>query len=113
VFTSLVDGLLDALASVEQHYTDFVSEEEGIINFEKFQKTADIVHKTHPRYRYNIVEIDIIQTLIEQSLASVDPKADYWATSMDIEPPKREKEKKGLVQSDVSGALMIGWRRAE
>jgi hypothetical protein len=78
---------------VERHYADTLSQDDSIINFEKYHKATEIVLQTQLRPNYIITEVDTMQVFIEQSLASVDLNTDYWEKSVDVEPPKREKEK--------------------
>ncbi|KAG8688611.1 hypothetical protein FRC08_011346 [Ceratobasidium sp. 394] len=86
---------LTVLTFIQDGNKDFISKEDGIINFGKRQKTAEVIREIqgYQSKHYNLTPVDPIQTFIEQSLASIDEKADYWDRSMEIEPREREDEK--------------------
>ncbi|KAG9120403.1 hypothetical protein FRC07_004115 [Ceratobasidium sp. 392] len=86
---------LTVLTFIQDGNKDFLSKEDGIINFGKRQKTAEVIREIqgYQAKQYNLTPVDQIQTFIEQSLASIDEKADYWDRSLEVEPREREDEK--------------------
>ncbi|CAE6415553.1 unnamed protein product [Rhizoctonia solani] len=86
---------LTVLTFIQDGNKDFISKEQGIINFGKRQKAADVIREiqSYQAKQYQLSIVDQIQTFIEDSLASVDEKADYWEKSMQLEPREREDEK--------------------
>lgn len=83
------------LTFIQDGNKDFISKENGIINFGKRQKTAEVIREIqgYQSKQYNLAVVDQVKTFIEQSLDSVDEKADYWEKSLEIEPREREDEK--------------------
>ncbi|CAE6472373.1 unnamed protein product [Rhizoctonia solani] len=97
---------LTVLTFIQDGNKDFISKEQGIINFGKRQKAAEVIREIQgyqaKQYnlsavdqakQYNLSAVDQVQTFIEQSLANVEEKADYWETSMSLEPRERDDEK--------------------
>ncbi|CAE6412129.1 unnamed protein product [Rhizoctonia solani] len=86
---------LTVLTFIQDGNKDFISKEQGIINFGKRQKAAEVIREiqSYQAKQYNLSVVDQIQTYIEHSLANVEEKADYWETSMSLEPREREDEK--------------------
>ncbi|CAE6443839.1 unnamed protein product [Rhizoctonia solani] len=86
---------LTVLTFIQDGNKDFISKEQGIINFGKRQKAAEVIREiqSYQAKQYNLSVVDQIQTFIDHSLASVEEKADYWETSMSLEPREREDEK--------------------
>ncbi|CAE7227536.1 unnamed protein product [Rhizoctonia solani] len=86
---------LTVLTFIQDGNKDFISKEQGIINFGKRLKAAEVIREiqSYQAKQYNLSVVDQIQTFIEQSLANVEEKADYWETSMGLEPREREDEK--------------------
>lgn len=91
----LLGVYLTVLTFIQDGNKDFISKENGIINFGKRQKTAEVIREiqSYQAKQYNLSVVDQVQTFIEQSLASVDEKADYWDKSLSVEPREREDEK--------------------
>lgn len=83
------------LTFIQDGNKDFISKETGIINFGKRQKTAEVIREiqSYQAKQYNLSVVDQVQAFIEQSLTSVDEKADYWDKSLSVEPREREDEK--------------------
>ncbi|GAB1520785.1 cell division cycle-related protein [Rhizoctonia solani] len=86
---------LTVLTFIQDGNKDFISKEQGIINFGKRQKAAEVIREiqSYQAKQYQLAIVDQIQTFIEDSLGNVDEKADYWETSMLLEPREREDEK--------------------
>ncbi|QRV77634.1 cell division control protein 25 [Ceratobasidium sp. AG-Ba] len=86
---------LTVLTFIQDGNKDFISKEDSIINFGKRQKTAEVIREIqgYQAKQYNLTPVDLIQTFIEQSLATIDEKADYWDRSLEVEPREREDEK--------------------
>ncbi|EUC63459.1 cell division control protein, partial [Rhizoctonia solani AG-3 Rhs1AP] len=86
---------LTVLTFIQDGNKDFISKEQGIINFGKRQKAAEVIREiqSYQAKQYNLSVVDQIQTYIEHALANVEEKADYWETSMGLEPREREDEK--------------------
>ncbi|KDN45431.1 hypothetical protein RSAG8_05018, partial [Rhizoctonia solani AG-8 WAC10335] len=86
---------LTVLTFIQDGNKDFISKEQGIINFGKRQKAAEVIREiqSYQAKQYNLSVVDQVQTFIEQSLANIEEKADYWETSMGLEPREREDEK--------------------
>ncbi|CAE6501866.1 unnamed protein product [Rhizoctonia solani] len=86
---------LTMLTFIQDGNKDFIDKEKGIINFGKRQKAAEVIREiqSYQAKQYNLSVVDQVQTFIEQSLASIEEKADYWETSMALEPREREDEK--------------------
>lgn len=83
------------LTFIQDGNKDFISKENGIINFGKRQKTAEVIREIqgYQAKQYNLAPVDQVQAFIEQSLASIEEKADYWEKSLEIEPRERDDEK--------------------
>jgi son of sevenless-like protein len=95
VLTLLLPDLgvyLRILTLIHERNKDFISQEDGIINFSKRQKIAEVIREiqTYQSKSYNLTPVDLIQTFIEQSLASVDEKMDYWDRSLEVESRERD-----------------------
>ncbi|KAG9121303.1 hypothetical protein FRC07_002781 [Ceratobasidium sp. 392] len=86
---------LTVLAFIQSRNKDFLSKEDGIINFGKRQKMAEVIREIqgYQAKQYNLTPVDQIQAFIEQSLAFIDEKVDYWDWSLKVEPREREDEK--------------------
>ncbi|KAG8725838.1 hypothetical protein FRC12_023988, partial [Ceratobasidium sp. 428] len=86
---------LTVLTFIQDGNKDWLSKEEGIINFGKRQKTAEVIREIqgYQAKQYNLTPVDQIQTFIEQSLGLIDEKADYWDRSLEVEPRERDDEK--------------------
>ncbi|KAG8691484.1 hypothetical protein FRC11_002957 [Ceratobasidium sp. 423] len=86
---------LTVLTFIQDGNKDFIDKEKGIINFGKRQKAAEVIREiqSYQAKQYNLSVVDQVQTFIEQSLANVEEKADYWEKSMQLEPREREDEK--------------------
>lgn len=67
----------------------------GLINFQKRQKTADVIQEItkFQGQPYNLTKIQTIRTFIEESLANLDNAPDFWQLSLEREPREREDEK--------------------
>ncbi|KAJ1303388.1 hypothetical protein OPQ81_011580 [Rhizoctonia solani] len=99
---------LTVLTFIQDGNKDFIDKEKGIINFGKRQKAAEVIREiqSYQAKQYNLSVVDQVQTFIEQSLANVEEKADYWETSMSLEPREREDEKMTRMLQE-SGFLSI------
>ncbi|ELU38983.1 cell division control protein Cdc25 [Rhizoctonia solani AG-1 IA] len=99
---------LTVLTFIQDGNKDFISKEQGIINFGKRQKAAEVIREiqSYQAKQYQLAIVDQIQTFIEDSLGNVDEKADYWETSMLLEPREREDEKMTRMLQE-SGFLSI------
>ncbi|KAH7336924.1 ras guanine nucleotide exchange factor domain-containing protein, partial [Rhizoctonia solani] len=86
---------LTVLTFIQDGNKDFISKEQGIINFGKRRKAAEVIREiqSYQAKQYNLSVVDQVQTFIEQSLANIEEKADYWETSMSLEPRERDDEK--------------------
>lgn len=83
VLTFIQDGAKDTL------------KEGNLINFQKRQKTADVIQEItkFQGQPYNLTKIGPIRGFIEESLAGLDNAPDFWQLSLDREPREREDEK--------------------
>jgi son of sevenless-like protein len=83
VLTFIQDGAKDTL------------KEGGLINFQKRQKTADVIQEItkFQMQPYNLTKLPAIRNFIEESLAILDNSPDFWQLSLEREPKEREDEK--------------------
>lgn len=83
VLTFIQDGAKDTL------------KEGGLINFQKRQKTADVIQEItkFQMQPYNLTKLAAIRNFIEESLATLDNSPDFWQLSLEREPKEREDEK--------------------
>ncbi|PVF94083.1 hypothetical protein CPB86DRAFT_65440 [Serendipita vermifera] len=83
VLTFIQDGAKDTL------------KEGGLINFQKRQKTADVIQEItkFQMQPYNLTKLPVIRNFIEESLANMETVADFWQLSLEREPREREDEK--------------------
>ena len=83
VLTFIQDGAKDTL------------KEGGLINFQKRQKTADVIQEItkFQMQPYNLTKLANIRAFIDESLVLLDNVPDFWQLSLEREPREREDEK--------------------
>ena len=83
VLTFIQDGAKDTL------------KEGGLINFQKRQKTADVIQEItkFQMQPYNLTKLTNIRAFIDESLLQLDNVPDFWQVSLEREPREREDEK--------------------
>lgn len=83
VLTFIQDGARDTL------------NEGGLINFQKRQKTADVIQEItkFQMLPYNLTKLATIRQFIDESLAALPEDPDFWQLSLEREPREREDEK--------------------